>query len=311
VFDFLKISPHLEAGQQIDPRLNSVTVRHLLNHTAGWGNTIDHMADGNRRAARTALGVTEDDMTPVHMVRFMFGRPLDSDPGTKMVYSNFGYCVLGRVIENVSGQSYEDYIKQNVLKPIGIASMQIGARTPADGESHYYNHVERNGSVVRERFTDASRRASVHMYESHGGWIASAVDLVRFACAFDNPRTCRILSPPAIEAMFSRPVGPPGINSKGQPKNDYYAFAWEVRNKPSSRTLWHSGSLAPGTWSMLYRRDDGVTWAVLFNLRTNINGETLRFTVQTPLHEAADNIRQLRLSPRFDLFRTTCPPARR
>jgi CubicO group peptidase (beta-lactamase class C family) len=50
----------------------------------------------------------------------MAGRPLEFDPGTQTTYSNFGYLVLGRIIEKASGRSYEDYVKAEILEPLGI-----------------------------------------------------------------------------------------------------------------------------------------------------------------------------------------------
>ena len=54
----------------------------------------------------------------------MLGQPLDFAPGTKYAYSNFGYNVLGRIIERRSGMSYGEYVKQEVLAPAGITDMQ-------------------------------------------------------------------------------------------------------------------------------------------------------------------------------------------
>ena len=48
----------------------------------------------------------------------MMGKPLDHDPGKKEVYSNFGYCVLGRVIEKASGKRYEAFVRDTVLNPL-------------------------------------------------------------------------------------------------------------------------------------------------------------------------------------------------
>src|SRR3954468_19201462 len=48
-----------------------------------------------------------DLIRPEHIIRYTTGKPLDSDPGTAYAYSNFGYCMLGRVVEAISGKSYE------------------------------------------------------------------------------------------------------------------------------------------------------------------------------------------------------------
>ena len=62
---------------------------------------------------------------PETIVRYMSAQPLQSAPGTRYAYSNFGYCVLGRVIEAVSGQSYADFVRQHVWAPLGLEADQI------------------------------------------------------------------------------------------------------------------------------------------------------------------------------------------
>src|SRR5690606_16366204 len=77
-----------------------------------------------------------------HIIRYVLGRPLDFDPGERHAYSNFGYCLLGRVIEKITGQPYEQYVRQHVLAPLGISSMCLG-QTRLDkrhaGEVKYYD----------------------------------------------------------------------------------------------------------------------------------------------------------------------------
>ena len=77
------------------------------------------------------------------VIRFMLGQPLDFDPSTQFAYSNFGYCLLGRVIEEKAGKSYEEYVKENVLGPMGITQMRIGGTLPeerSESEVTYYGY---------------------------------------------------------------------------------------------------------------------------------------------------------------------------
>ena len=72
----------------------------------------------------------------------MLGQKLDFDPGQRYAYSNYGYCLLGRVIEKLTGQSYEAYVQDEVLVPLGITSMRIGATLRDQrhaGEVRYYH----------------------------------------------------------------------------------------------------------------------------------------------------------------------------
>ena len=71
------------------------------------------------------LPVSDEDI-----IRFMLGKRLHFKPGTSSSYSNLGYVILGKVIEAVSGQSYEDYIKTAILYPLEIYDMQLGYSFP-------------------------------------------------------------------------------------------------------------------------------------------------------------------------------------
>ena len=102
--------------------------------------------------------------------------------------------------------------------------------------------------------------------DAHGGWIASASDLVRFASALDDPKRS-LLKAESLTAMFARPAGLAGAEEGGKPKHVYYGCGWNVRviSDGQQYTL-HTGSL-PGTSTILIRRHDGIVWSVLFNRR--------------------------------------------
>lgn len=96
-------------GSTPDPRLASITIRNLLNHTGGWddtatGSNFDPMF--NSPKITQALSVPAPASTE-NIIRYMRGQPLQFAPGTQYAYSNFGYAVLGRIIERVTGMSYE------------------------------------------------------------------------------------------------------------------------------------------------------------------------------------------------------------
>lgn len=63
--------------------------------------------------------------TPDTVVGYMLAKPLDFTPGTRFAYGNFGYLALRRIIEAASDDSYETYVKQHLLLPLGIDTMQI------------------------------------------------------------------------------------------------------------------------------------------------------------------------------------------
>jgi N-acyl-D-amino-acid deacylase len=126
VFEVLQLKEPTESGVEFDERWRRVTILHLLQHRGGWDRDKSFDPMFRSRAIVKELKV-EPPATPQDIIRYMLRHPLDFDPGAKDVYSNFGYCLLGRVIEKVSGQSYEQYVRKEVLAPLGIHDMRVGA----------------------------------------------------------------------------------------------------------------------------------------------------------------------------------------
>ena len=235
---YFHLKPFLAAKTKMDERWDKITVRHCLQHTGGW--------DRDRKGGFDPIGIPgritramklPGAPTPDDIVRYMMGKPLDFDPGTKYVYSNLGYLVLGRIIEAVTGQRYELWMKEHVLAPVGIHEMQLGRgllRHRAKGEVHYYDSRKRTGPClypprVGEQVPLPDGANNIEGYEAHGGWIASAVDLVRFAHAFDAGAKSPLLSAASIREMWARPAGAAGFNAKNKPRAVYYGCGWNVR----------------------------------------------------------------------------------
>jgi N-acyl-D-amino-acid deacylase len=280
-----------------DPRLAAVTVRQLLQHTAGFDRaaSFDPMFKSVRIAKATK---TAPPAGPDQIIAYMMQRKLDFDPGTRYCYSNFGYCMLGRIIERASGQPYEKYVREQVLRPLGINRMRIGHTREserAEGEVRYYPRDTTPGPSV---FADGKPISAAYgdfyleAMEAHGGWIASALQLVRFASALDDPNHCLILKADSIAEMFRDPgVRPPEAERTGKPF--YYACGWNVRPSASDGklTIWHTG-LLDGTATLLVRRHDGLTWAVLFNADNDKQNKYLSKLIDPMIHPVADGIRQ-------------------
>jgi CubicO group peptidase (beta-lactamase class C family) len=293
VFPLLKSA--LRLSDPVDPRLNRITVRHLLHHTGGWdrGRSGDPMFMPLEIARVTGEPAPAGPRT---IIRYMMRRPLDSDPGAREAYSNFGYCVLGRLIETLTGQTYEAYVRNRVLKPMGISDMRIGhtrLAQRAPGEVRYYQPNEPlctsifpqdNGAKVSNCYGGWNLEAM----DSHGGWLASASDLIRFASALDFPDGNTPLTPAIASLLTERPLPPVGLDANGRPAPVYYGCGWEVRpvGKTGKANIWHNGSL-PGTNTWLIRRWDGLAWAALFNQRDTGKGLS-DGEIDRNLHGAAD-----------------------
>jgi len=148
-----------------DPRWWLISVRHLIDHRGGWDAHERHDAlfRVNAIAGRLRL---DRPLEPEDIVRYMLREPLQYTPGTRRAYSNFGYCVLGRIIERASGMRYIDYLRSEVLGPLGIQDIRLAATGV-----HAAREVEYPA--------DASR-FNTETGDSAGGLIASAPALVRF-----------------------------------------------------------------------------------------------------------------------------------
>jgi CubicO group peptidase (beta-lactamase class C family) len=256
-------------GATADTRLQDITVRDLLQHSGGWDRDASFDPMFRPREIAAAMGVpTPPDAETI--IRYMMGQPLDFTPGTKYVYSNFGYCVLGRIIERVTGEAYETYVEEAILGPSGISRMKIGrslAAARAEDEVTYYDYP--GAPTTPSVFTEAGEPVpwpyggfAIESMDSHGGWLSSAVDLMRFVTAVDGLATRPdVLQKATVDLMTARPSLPDWASSDW-----YYALGWQVRPQGASANWWHTGSL-PGTVTILVRAYNGLAWAALFNMR--------------------------------------------
>ncbi|MBV9833178.1 MAG: beta-lactamase family protein [Alphaproteobacteria bacterium] len=224
----------IDYGESFPRNVNQITVEHLLTHTAGgWPNDKTDPMFGQAGKNQKQL-----------ITWVLANQPLKTVPGSTYAYSNFGYCVLGRVIEKISGESYQGFVRNQVLKRCGISEMTIAGNKLADrtpGEVIYYDDVEKPYEI------DVARM------DSHGGWIAMASDLVRFLTHVDGfPTVPDILRPDMLRLMTTPSTVKPD-----------YAMGWAV-NKANN--WWHTGSL-PGSTTLMVRTARGLCWAALANGR--------------------------------------------
>ena len=169
-----------------DSEEESITIEHLIEHTAGFTNSpFDIMFDDN--------ALTQADL----IAKVLDERSLASSPGSTYVFSNFGYSLLGRVIEKVTGKSYESYIKEFILAPMEITKMTIGVNSKSEStaqEVTYYTNFS-NPYINPYGF-------NLKRMDSHGGWIASAKDLALFAMKSDNEASIPDLLDPIYKLSY-------------------------------------------------------------------------------------------------------------
>jgi N-acyl-D-amino-acid deacylase len=261
-------------GATVDPRWEQITIRHLLNHAGGWDRTkpnggfdpIDRPAIAAAAVNATAPASAET------LIRYMKGMPLDFNPGERFAYSNFGYIMLGRVIERVSGMRYEEYVRARVLGPVGANRTQQGKSRMLDAlaeEVKYYTpNFGVNAPVVPSVFPGEGpvplNYGGFHLEASDasGAWVSSTIDLLRLVGGIDG-RASRpdILSAALIAEMTGNGAT---VCASGA---CYYGAGWFVRPTQGDANWWHGGSL-PGTTAMLVRTHNNFSWVGLVNART-------------------------------------------
>jgi D-alanyl-D-alanine carboxypeptidase len=217
----------------------SVTVHNLLTHTAGgWSN------DGPDPMFQVP------ELNHEQLISWTLrSQPLLFAPGTHYAYSNFGYCVLGRVIEKVSGKAYPLYTSEHVLSRAKLVDMQIATERPASNEVHYYS-VPGDGNDYDFPIT---------RMDSHGGWIATAADQARFLSALFSPIDSGVASG-VVSAGSLR------LMTTGTPANENYGCGLSLTRDGNGWNCWHRGSL-PGTTSLMVHTHSGMSWAVVLNTR--------------------------------------------
>ena len=218
------------------PGVDQITIEHLLTHTGGgWSNRANDPMFSNL------------SMNHAQLISWTLrNRPLDHPPGQNFAYSNFGFCVLGRVIETITRQPYADYARDAVLKRCGVTDMTIAGNTLALRQPSEVKYYSPSGNPYSMNVT---------RMDSHGGWIATPTDLVQFFMHVDGfPAPPNILKPQTIEAMTT-----------GSSANTGYAKGWEVNR---AHNWWHNGFFS-GTSTIAVRTHSGFCWAAFTNTRAN------------------------------------------
>ncbi len=218
----------------LDPRVYSITVKHLLSHQGGMTSSSFYLKS----------------------------QMLNFTPGTDALYSNVGYVFLGRVIEKITKQDYETYVRDTLLAPIGIKDLRSGKSlliNKLPKEVNYYD--DPTAPLVPSIFDSTvlvprqyGGTFSMESSKACGGWIASAQDLCKLMCAVDKFSTRPdILLSATINTMVQ-----PIHSFLGSP----YALGWFINT--TSNNWWHDGLLT-GTMAYQARRNTEINYALLVN----------------------------------------------
>ena len=249
----------------IDSRIKDITIKHLLQHSGGMDRNVSGdpvfmpiLADISRR--QNSVPVTCSAIA----IDMLEGK-LDFTPGTKFAYSNVGYCVLGKIVEAISGDSFQAYVSRELLMPSIGRSYVIGrSLAPLSDESHYHMmgaSKVRSAPGVDESWVDAPYGSySIENMEAFGAWVASPTDVLKFFLAIDGSRGQSLLNKQGLVAMLDRP------SYLSEESRRYYGLGVEINSGPAG-VNWFQGGAQPGVLSLALRAHTGNSWVVVFNAR--------------------------------------------
>jgi D-alanyl-D-alanine carboxypeptidase len=213
-----------------------VTLFHLLTHTSGipsYTSIPNFFRDMAQR-----------DLAPREIIALTESEPLEFSPGAQFKYCNGGYIILGQVIERLSGQSYEDYVREHILLPLGLAA----------------TGYERASAIISER---------VPGYRCRNGRIEHATYI-----AMSLPYAAgSIYSTPDDLLAWQRALAaakPIGAASRDLMFADHghgYGFAWGIQRQFGRRQFVHAGGINGFSVVLSYYPDDDLAIVVLANIQ--------------------------------------------
>ncbi|HSD48035.1 MAG TPA: serine hydrolase domain-containing protein [Pyrinomonadaceae bacterium] len=197
---------------------SKVTIEQLLLHTGGTGDIFGPEFDKNRLELKTLQDY----------VKLYGNRALEFEPGSRWQYSNYGFLLLGVLVEKVSGKSYYDYVNEHIFKPAGMTATasEPEEQTVADRSIGYTRF---GGPALRPNTDTLPFRGT-----SAGGGYSTVEDLVRFATAL---QTHKLLNAQYTDMLTTGKVD--------TPNGTKYAFGFMDATVNGTRCFGHGGG-APG-----------------------------------------------------------------
>ena len=224
---------------------NKITIEHLLTHTSGL-NGLSETSD--LRAVNAQEGRLVDVLGD-----WVKDLPPDAAPGERWAYSNWGYNLLGAIIEQVSGQSYADYLRRQIFEPLGM--------------SHTYYADRRQIIPLRATGYDAqpdnvfnvlpSRSRILHP-SGAGGLLSTIDDLAQWDEALDGDRILNAASKAKMFTPFRLNDG----TSTG------YGYGWDIGDYDGRRVQEHAGGTT-GFVSHTVRMPDNHVFVVILSNRAS------------------------------------------
>jgi CubicO group peptidase (beta-lactamase class C family) len=220
----------------------AVTIHHLLTHTSGMPNYIDLHLDGQIDVELCREYTTDE------VVAIFNEWPLDSPPGSRWRYNNAGYFLLGVIIENVSSQSYDVFVQENILQPLGMTET-----------GYNYDHLiieNRASGYSQEGFQDINAPCSdVSTQYSAGGLYSTVGDLYTWDQAFYSNE---LVSTKTLDRVFSAAV-PTTLGIRK------YGYGWFAFRLTGHQVVEHTGEVLGFVSHLTRYPEDLVTIIILSN----------------------------------------------
>jgi len=263
-----RVSLELPTGTEPDPRFADITIGHLLTHSAGWDGS---KFDPDLATAARAWGQASLPLSKERLAGYLVGQPMHYAPGSRYLYSNFGYSMLGLVIESLTGRGYSDAVGEAILDPLGLARPH---QTPTRQSDQRPGAVRQQDVGLRVEESEITGPTSGRrplaplpyggedyaLFDSFGGWCMAPVDYAKLLGAFalgnDNP----LLDRATVEAMWTVP--PISQKEAGFKKPTHGWDTWQ--ESPAVRGFEHSGGM-PGVNTRILLRTDGWGYAIFSN----------------------------------------------
>jgi CubicO group peptidase (beta-lactamase class C family) len=216
-----------------------ITVEHLLTHTSGIQSYTD-MPEW--------LPLWRKDFTVKELVDFFKGKPMKFEPGERWVYNNSGYILLGAIIEEVSGQTYEEFVDSHIFKPLGM-------------KHSYYGNTERviprrvpGYQKGKDGFANAPYLSMTQPYAA-GSLLSSVDDLAVWSDAVFSGKLVR-------KEWLDKAFTPYKLKDG---ESTGYGYGWFIANFSGHRSIEHGGGINGFTTYEMTFPEDRVFLAILTN----------------------------------------------
>ncbi len=189
---------------------DAVTAFHLLTHTSGLRDEDVHTFAQRRRARRKAQSGGQPGLPQIAVeLADCYGAPLWKRPGEEMSYCNFGYDLLGDLVQRVSGTPLPSFVAARIFQPLGMKDSFYGLPDELASRT-----ATREAGDLRSWFDSNEHR---HTPWASGCAFSTARDLAVLGQAFLNQGSygdARILAAPTVQAMTSNQI--PGIGARNE-----------------------------------------------------------------------------------------------